>query len=133
MLQQQFDVQQLTHDREMDLMQATIDAQEQEQNRIGKDLHDDLGAMLTASRIQIQQIERYVDKESELRTFVELSSEMVKSKYTKIKCYCEESCSSHLRAFWNQRGSRRVCSTVFSLGRAYDSNINYGSSLFVCN
>ncbi|MBL4710103.1 MAG: sensor histidine kinase [Flavobacteriales bacterium] len=84
MLQQQFNVQQLTHNREMDLMQATIDAQEQEQNRIGKDLHDDLGALLTASRIQIQQVERYLDKDSKLNSFVELSSEMLNQSIERL-------------------------------------------------
>jgi signal transduction histidine kinase len=77
MLGQRYHLQELEHTREMDLMQATIDAQEREQNRIGKDLHDDLGALLTASRIQIQQIKRFIDKKDEVNTFIDLGSEML--------------------------------------------------------
>ena len=84
MLQQRFDLQEMEHNREVDLMQATIDAQEREQLRIGKDLHDDLGALLTASHIQIQQVERYIEKDSKVSTFVELSSEMLSESITRL-------------------------------------------------
>jgi signal transduction histidine kinase len=40
-------------------------------------LHDDLGALLTASKIQIGQIERFTEKDSKAFTFVQLSGEMV--------------------------------------------------------
>ncbi|XP_020909204.1 uncharacterized protein LOC110247152, partial [Exaiptasia diaphana] len=85
MLKQQYDLQELKHNREMELMQATIDAQEREQNRIGKDLHDDLGALLTASKIQLQQIKRLSGAETSTAPYIELGAEMLDQSIDRLR------------------------------------------------
>lgn len=85
MLKQQYDLQELKHNREIELMQATIDAQEREQNRIGKDLHDDLGALLTASKIQLQQIKRLSGTETPTAPYIELGAEMLDQSIDRLR------------------------------------------------
>ena len=40
---------------QQELLQASLDAQEKERIRIGRDLHDDIGAMLSTARLYLQQ------------------------------------------------------------------------------
>ncbi len=46
----------LEHQRQ--LLQAVVDAQEKERERIGRDLHDDIGSMLTAAHQFLQKLEQ---------------------------------------------------------------------------
>jgi signal transduction histidine kinase len=50
-------------DYQLQLMRANLISQEKERSRIGKDLHDSVGAMLTTARLYFRQINRNLDAE----------------------------------------------------------------------
>lgn len=67
-IQQQKEHQRKETDYQQKLIRANLLSQEKERNRIGKDLHDEVGAMLTTSKLYF----RYLDKEVEADKFVVL-------------------------------------------------------------
>ena len=57
-LRQQKEHQQKEAEYQQQLMRANLLSQEKERNRIGKDLHDEVGAMLTTSRLYFRHLEQ---------------------------------------------------------------------------
>ena len=48
----------LKNQQQLDLMRAGIQAQEQERRRIARDMHDELGATLSITRMHLLQVEK---------------------------------------------------------------------------
>ncbi|MCH8904561.1 MAG: hypothetical protein IIA45_11680 [Bacteroidetes bacterium] len=69
LIRQKSQIQEYKINRQQKLLQATINGQEQERKRIAKELHDDIGAMLSTIRL-------YVDEEGEnsarIKEFIDL-------------------------------------------------------------
>lgn len=58
MIRQEVAIQRMETEHQKTLLNATIETQERERKRIAKDLHDEVGAMLSVIKMSIQQIER---------------------------------------------------------------------------
>lgn len=72
LLKQQNDHQQKEADYQQQLLRANLLSQEKERSRIGKDLHDEVGAMLTTSKLYFRHLKQDAPKEkfSELKAKV---------------------------------------------------------------
>lgn len=72
LLKQQQEHQRKETDYQQQLLRANLLSQEKERNRIGKDLHDEVGAMLTTSKLYFRHMEQDAPKEkfSELKAKV---------------------------------------------------------------
>ncbi|RJE75049.1 hypothetical protein BGP76_18220 [Reichenbachiella sp. MSK19-1] len=57
LLDQQLQNQKLATEHQSKLLKASMDSQEKERNRVSKDLHDDIGAMLTTIKLYTDQID----------------------------------------------------------------------------
>ncbi len=55
---QKLEQEEIRNQHQLQLLKSTIDAQEVERQRIAKDLHDELGAMLSMARMQIKQMQK---------------------------------------------------------------------------
>jgi len=62
LLKQQLEQEGLKAGYQRDLLQASIRVQENERKRFAQDLHDELGAALSISRMQLKQLEATADK-----------------------------------------------------------------------
>lgn len=58
LIKHQLNLQKMQAEYQRDLLKATIHAQETERKRIAQDLHDDVGAMLSAVKLSVNQIAR---------------------------------------------------------------------------
>jgi len=63
LLKQQKEHQQKEAEYQQQLLRANLQSQEKERNRIGKDLHDEVGAMLTTSKLYFRHLEQDAPKE----------------------------------------------------------------------
>lgn len=61
--QRKLEEERLTYQKE--LLQATLDVQEKERVRIGRELHDGIGSMLSTVRLYLQQIQHVPDPEAQ--------------------------------------------------------------------
>lgn len=65
MLQKQLDEEELKMQHQREVLQTTLQVQENERKRIAQDLHDELGANLSISRMQLLQLARTKDLNSD--------------------------------------------------------------------
>lgn len=70
LLRQQQNHQQKEADYQQQLLRANFQSQERERNRIGKDLHDEVGALLTTTKLYFQHLDRNTQEEK----FAEIKS-----------------------------------------------------------
>ena len=67
LLKQQKEQQTLESLHQKDLLQASLKSQENERTRIAKDLHDDIGALLSTSKLYVGQLlDKIVDKDKQM-------------------------------------------------------------------
>ena len=57
------------------LLQTAVKVQEDERKRIARDLHDELGAMLSIGRMQLVELEKSQKEETDLEKYTRLLSE----------------------------------------------------------
>ena len=82
---QKMKVQALESDRQSELMGAMIEAQERERIRLSKDLHDDVGALLTATKLQVNQLELKINEPKEAVTFLNLTKKMLEESVASVR------------------------------------------------
>ncbi|MFN4972235.1 MAG: sensor histidine kinase [Bacteroidota bacterium] len=78
---QQLANEELKYKHQLELLQSSIAVQEDERKRIAENLHDELGALLSISRMRMLQVENEIPEQfekqrktlSEIRTYVETS------------------------------------------------------------
>jgi len=61
-----------------------VQGQEEERKRIAQDLHDGLGGLLTSARLQMQNIQREIDKISQLN-LINKAEELVGNAYAEVR------------------------------------------------
>lgn len=85
MMQQNLQLQQLEQEKQQALLDASIQSQERERRRIAKDLHDEVGAMLSTVKLHIGQALKHSEASkasffaSEAKTLVEETIQNVRS------------------------------------------------------
>ena len=85
LLAQKMKVRDLEHEHRLKLLRATIETQEREQMRLAKDLHDGVGALLTATKLQVQQVERQLEDNDSAAPFVALTNEMLEESIATVR------------------------------------------------
>lgn len=85
LLKQKMKVQTLESERQSALLQAVVEGQERERKRLAKDLHDDVGALLTATKMQVNQLERQLDNPSAATTFLGLTKELLQESVSSVR------------------------------------------------
>lgn len=85
LLMQKMRVQNMEADFRMDLLKATIETQEKEQLRLARDLHDDVGPLLTATQLQVRQVKRFVPDEAAAAPALQLADEMLLESVTAVR------------------------------------------------
>ena len=73
---QQVELRKLEEDYQKELLSASIQTQEKERKRFAKDLHDDVGAMLSVMKINLSRIQRKLDQDTMPFQVVTETSEM---------------------------------------------------------
>lgn len=61
-----------------------VQGQEQERKRIAQDLHDGLGGLLTSAKLQIQKIQREIEKFTDLKLF-DQAEKMINHAHTEVR------------------------------------------------
>ena len=85
LLGQKMAVRNLAHEHRLELLRATLEAQERERKRLAKELHDGVGAILTATKLQVQQVERHVRNNTTVAPFVNLTNEMLQESIDNVR------------------------------------------------
>jgi signal transduction histidine kinase len=67
-----------------ELLRASLEAQEEERTRIAKDMHDELGAVLSIARMQVIQIERQTN-DQDLKTNLQEIKETAESALSSMR------------------------------------------------
>ncbi len=77
MIRQEVAMQRMETEHQKNLLSATIESQERERQRIAKDLHDEVGAMLSVIKMSIQRVERKVAGQEKAQASAAEAKEMV--------------------------------------------------------
>ncbi len=63
LLQKQLELNRIVHNQQEEIIKNTIQAQENERKRIARDLHDEVGAMLSVVKLNVGRIEKKTEEE----------------------------------------------------------------------
>lgn len=70
-------LQQLENERQQSLLRATIEGQERERERLAKDLHDDIGSLLSGLNLNLKFQKNRTHLDEEQKSFLEEACQMV--------------------------------------------------------
>lgn len=99
MISQKMKLQAMEKQHQQELLEATIDIQEQERNRIAQDLHDDIGAMLSAVKLGMNVIHRKVGQNEELTGLTTESKNMIDEAIGNVRRISKELLPATLQKF----------------------------------
>lgn len=85
MIDQKLKVQELEFAYERDLLKSAIESQEKERRRIAADLHDDIGASLSAIKLRLNQFERKFSDQEAAREHTRNTKEMVTATIKSVR------------------------------------------------
>ncbi|GAB5400503.1 MAG: sensor histidine kinase [Aureisphaera sp.] len=72
-------------DQELNAIDAMIEGQEKERQRLASDLHDSVGATLSAAKLQFDHIAKNRDKLEELEELFEKTGSLLEEAYTEVR------------------------------------------------
>jgi len=82
-LQNKLDIQNIQTDHQKKLLRATIDSEEKERNRMGSELHDSVGAMLSAIKLNMKMLgidpANFEKNSQEITTYLDETIETVRN------------------------------------------------------
>ncbi|MFN8357440.1 MAG: sensor histidine kinase [Spirosomataceae bacterium] len=81
------------------LLEASLQVQEAERRRIAADLHDDIGTMLSATRLNLTQATKHLDEQSKASVFVQQTKEMLDEAIQNVRRISKELLPSTLDNF----------------------------------
>lgn len=85
LIRQQMHLQALEAQHQRKLLAASIDTQEKERRRIARDLHDEIGAMLSTLKLQIGQFKRQMKEEPRALAFSEQTQEILTETIQQVR------------------------------------------------
>lgn len=98
-LQQQKQIQELKDEMQRQLLESALEVQEVERVRIAKDLHDEVGAMLSATKMSFNQLLRKIDNTSDLTTLGKQTKELLDESIGHVRRISKELVPSTLEEF----------------------------------
>ena len=99
LIRQQMKMQEQEAEHQKEMLQATIDTQEKERRRIARDLHDDIGATLSAVKLGMNFLHRQLDSESEASTYSEESKALLDEAIVNVRRLSKELLPATLEEF----------------------------------
>jgi signal transduction histidine kinase len=78
-LRQKLDTQKKDEEYQRQLLEASLQAQETERRRIAGDLHDDIGALLSATRLSLTQISRSAESGTSVQQTKDILDEAIQN------------------------------------------------------
>ena len=81
----QLEIQKKDEEMQREMLRATIQSQEEEQRRIARDLHDDLGPMLSAIKLKTGQIKKKMEASNLNVTDADESQQMIDTTITQVR------------------------------------------------
>jgi signal transduction histidine kinase len=98
-LQQQKQIQELKDEMQRQLLESALEVQEVERVRIAKDLHDEVGAMLSATKMSFNQLLRKIDNTTDLATLGKQTKELLDESIGHVRRISKELVPSTLEEF----------------------------------
>ncbi|UII28025.1 sensor histidine kinase [Fulvivirga maritima] len=99
MLQNKIATQQLEADYQRELLQATVDSQEKERRRIAAELHDGVGAMLSAAKLNLNMLKKGTIPSDEMELAMVDTKEMIDSTIETVRKISKALLPSSLEIF----------------------------------
>lgn len=109
MFVQKIKVQELETQHQQDLLEATIDTQEEERNRIAQDLHDDIGAMLSTIKLSMNVIGRKVKEDEVLTEHTTDTKKMIDDAIQNVRRISKELLPATLKEFGLAPALEELC------------------------
>lgn len=109
---QQNSVRLLEEDYQKELLAASIQIQEKERKRFAKDLHDDVGAMLSVMKINLSRIQQQVGKESPPHQIAEETKDMTDTLITQVRAIAKGLLPITLEQFGLSQAFEQFCKQV---------------------
>ncbi|WP_089371203.1 sensor histidine kinase [Dokdonia pacifica] len=77
-------------EKEIETINAMISGQEKERLRLASELHDNLGSTLATVRMQVENLERNLDKVDDPKALLQKTNALVNEAYTKVRSISHE-------------------------------------------
>ncbi len=97
--QQQKEIQELKNQMQRQLLESALEVQEVERVRIAKDLHDEVGAMLSVTKMSFNQLLRKIDNAEDLATMGKQTRELLEQSISQVRRISKELVPSTLEEF----------------------------------
>ena len=114
LLKNKFTIQQMETDYQKDLLQSTIDSQEKERKRIASDLHDGVGAMLSAAKLNLNMLGTGAIPPEELKEAVGETKEMINETIETVRRISKALLPSSLEKFGLSQALEELCEKLTS-------------------
>ncbi|ELR69033.1 two-component sensor histidine kinase of extracellular degradative enzyme, putative [Fulvivirga imtechensis AK7] len=112
MLQNKIATQELEADYQRQLLQSTIDSQEKERKRIASDLHDGVGAMLSAAKLNLNMLRSGTIPMEELSEAIGETKEMIDDTIDTVRRISKDLLPSSLEAFGLSKAVEELCTKL---------------------
>ncbi len=109
MLRQQNALQAAETQYQQELLKATIDSQENERERIAKNLHDDVGALLSAVRLNLGRLSLRTKQESDLPVLIRETDGLIDNVLENIRSISSDLVPPVLERFGLAVSLRNLC------------------------
>lgn len=96
--EQKIAIQELKAEMQRQMLESSLEVQEVERRRIAKDLHDEVGAMLSATKMSLNQMVRKIDS-TDLSTFAQQTKELLDESISQVRRISKELVPSTLEEF----------------------------------
>lgn len=97
-IQQKIAIQELKAEMQRQMLESSLEVQEVERRRIAKDLHDEVGAMLSATKMSLNQMVRKIDS-TDLSTLAQQTKELLDESISQVRRISKELVPSTLEEF----------------------------------
>ncbi|WP_299765412.1 ATP-binding protein [uncultured Dokdonia sp.] len=77
-------------EKELETINAMVSGQEKERLRLASELHDNLGSTLATVRMQVENLERNLDKVDDPKALLQKTNALVNEAYTKVRSISHE-------------------------------------------
>ena len=77
-------------EKEIETINAMVSGQEKERLRLASELHDNLGSTLATVRMQVENLERNLDKVDDPKALLQKTNALVNEAYTKVRSISHE-------------------------------------------